>query len=114
VDGALCDAGTIPKLDEARIVAIAREAADAEIAFVEESLAVPFLGMNSESMAIYVKFVTDHVLGMLGVERTYRVENPFGFAELISLQTKTNFFEARVSAYAKPRGDRLFSLDVEF
>jgi ribonucleotide reductase beta subunit family protein with ferritin-like domain len=114
VYGALCDAGTIPKLDEARIVEIAREAADAEIAFVEDSLAVPFLGMNSESMTMYVKFVTDHILGMLGVERTYRVENPFGFAELISLQTKTNFFEARVSEYAKPRGDRLFSLDVEF
>ena len=114
VYGALCDAGTIPKLDEARIVEIAREAADAEIAFVDESLAVPFLGMNREAMGIYVKFVTDHVLGMLGVERTYRVENPFGYMDLISLDTKTNFFEARVSEYAKPRGERRFSLDVEF
>jgi hypothetical protein len=34
--------------------------------------------------------------------------------DLISLDTKTNFFEARVSEYAKPHGERRFALDEDF
>jgi ribonucleotide reductase beta subunit family protein with ferritin-like domain len=111
---ALCEKRQIPRVETERIVEIAREATDAELAFVADSLAEPFLGMNAERMGVYVKFVTDHLLGMLGVERIYGVENPFEFMDLISLDTKTNFFEARVSAYAKPQGERLFALDAEF
>jgi ribonucleotide reductase beta subunit family protein with ferritin-like domain len=114
VYGALCETGAIERLTTARVVEIAREAADAELAFVAESLAVPFLGMNAERMQVYVRFVTDHILVMLGVERTYGVENPLDFMDLISLETKTNFFEARVSEYAKTAGDRRFALDAEF
>jgi ribonucleoside-diphosphate reductase subunit M2 len=114
VYGVLCDTAAIERVAPARIVEIAREAADAELAFVAESLVVPFLGMNAELMRVYVKFVTDHILGMLGVERTYCVDNPFDFMVLISLETKTNFFEARVSEYAKTAGDRRFTVDAEF
>jgi ribonucleotide reductase beta subunit family protein with ferritin-like domain len=115
VYGALCDAGTIARVETERVVEIAREAAAAELAFVEESLAVPFLGMNAERMREYVKFVADYVLGMLGVERVFFAENPFDFMDLISLDSKKNFFEARVSEYAKPSAaDRRFALDEEF
>ena len=87
----------------------------AELAFVAESLAVPFLGMNAERMQAYVRFVVDHVLGMLGVGRVFGAENPFDFMDLISLNSKANFFEARVSEYAKPSTlDRRFALDAEF
>ena len=37
----------------------------------------------------------------LGVPKYYRVENPFEFMDMISLQGKTNFFEKRVGEYQK-------------
>ena len=115
VYGVLCDTGAIERVATERVVEIAKEAAEAELAFVAESLVVPFLGMNAERMQVYVKYVADYVLGMLGVERVYCVENPFDFMDLISLNSKTNFFEARVSEYAKASSiDRRFALDAEF
>jgi ribonucleoside-diphosphate reductase subunit M2 len=35
----------------------------------------------------------------LGVPKYYKVENPFEWMEMISLQGKTNFFEKRVGEY---------------
>ena len=114
VYGVLCDEGTIERVATGRVVEIAREAVNAELAFVAESLAVPFLGMNAGKMRAYVQYVGDYVLGMLGVERVFGAENPFDYMDLISLKSKTNFFEARVSEYAKPIVDRRFALDAEF
>lgn len=37
----------------------------------------------------------------MGVPKYYKVENPFEFMEMISLQGKTNFFEKRVGEYQK-------------
>ena len=46
-------------------------------------------------------FVADRLLFSLGVPKHYKVENPFEFMEMISLQGKTNFFEKRVGEYQK-------------
>ena len=43
--------------------------------------------------------------------------NPFNFMELISVESKTNFFEKRVSEYAlaeKEKDDNIFNLDCDF
>ena len=45
--------------------------------------------------------MADRLLFSLGVPKHYRVENPFEFMEMISLQGKTNFFEKRVGEYQK-------------
>jgi ribonucleoside-diphosphate reductase subunit M2 len=52
-------------------------------------------------MSQYIEFVADHLLVNLGYSRLYDSTNPFDFMDLISLQGKTNFFERRVSDYAK-------------
>ena len=52
-------------------------------------------------MASYIEFVADRLLVALGVEKLWNTPNPFDWMELISLQGKTNFFEKRVSEYAK-------------
>lgn len=52
-------------------------------------------------MCQYIEFVADRLLVCLGNEKLYRVTNPFDFMDMISLQGKTNFFEKRVSDYAK-------------
>lgn len=45
--------------------------------------------------------MADKLLLQLGVEKAYKVENPFPWMEQISLQGKTNFFEKRVGEYQK-------------
>ena len=57
--------------------------------------------MNSSLMNQYIEFVADRLLISLGCDKVYNVTNPFDFMDMISLQGKTNFFEKRVSEYAK-------------
>jgi len=87
--------------------------------FVTESLPVELIGMNSSLMSQYIKFVADRLLFSLGVPKYYKVENPFEWMEMISLQGKTNFFEKRVSEYAKSgvgveASQQVISFDEEF
>ena len=76
--------------------------------------------MNSKLMCQYVEFVADRLLLELGYAKVFGSKNPFPFMEQISLQNKTNFFEARVGAYQKAgvmnkdAKDRAFSLDEDF
>lgn len=69
--------------------------------FVSESLPVELIGMNSSLMSQYIKFVADHLLFALGVPKLWKVQNPFEWMEMISLQGKTNFFEKRVGEYRR-------------
>lgn len=57
--------------------------------------------MNSKLMRQYIEFVADRLLLALGGDKHYNSTNPFDFMDMISLQGKTNFFEKRVSDYAK-------------
>lgn len=73
-------------------------------------------------MCQYIEFVADRLLVSLGNQKYYNVTNPFDFMEMISLQGKTNFFEKRVSDYAKAgvKADdtmgkgKEFTLDADF
>ena len=89
------------KISNEAILEILTEAVEIEMHFVQESLPVELIGMNSALMAQYIKFVADRLLFSLGVPKYYKVENPFEWMEMISLQGKTNFFEKRVGEYQK-------------
>ncbi|KAL2486959.1 Ribonucleoside-diphosphate reductase small chain A [Abeliophyllum distichum] len=102
---------------------IVHEAVEIETQFVCDALPCALIGMNSELMSQYIKFVADHLLVALGYERKYNVENPFDWMEFISLQGKSNFFERRVGDYQKAsvmtslRGDSKnyeFKMDDDF
>ena len=80
---------------------IVTDAVSIEEEFVTDALPVGLLGMNADHMKTYIQFVADRLLFALGVDKVYNVQNPFGFMEMISLQSQTNFFEKRVSEYAK-------------
>ena len=71
-----------------------------EIRFITSSLKCNLIGMNSELMSQYLKFVADRLVQQFGYKKIYNVNNPFDFMELISLDGKTNFFEKRVSDYS--------------
>ena len=66
-----------------------------------DALPVSLIGMNAALMRQYIEFVADRLLYSLGQDKIYNAINPFDFMDMISLQGKTNFFEKRVSEYAK-------------
>jgi ribonucleoside-diphosphate reductase beta chain len=107
------------KLSQDEINAIFIEAVNIEIGFITESLPCELLGMNSKLMVQYIKFVADRLMVQLGHQKIYNTTNPFSFMELISLNTKTNFFEKKVAEYAKAfignsTKDNTFGLDDAF
>jgi ribonucleotide reductase beta subunit family protein with ferritin-like domain len=59
------------------------------------------LGMNSDLMTQYIKFVSDRLLLQLGYQKLWNETNPFDFMESISVEGKTNFFESRPTQYQK-------------
>ena len=90
----------IKKIDKARIHEIIKEAVEIEIEFICEALPCRLIGMNSESMTQYIQFVADRLAVQLGYKKIYNVLNSFPFMEMISLDSKTNFFEKKSDAYA--------------
>lgn len=78
-----------------------------------EALPVSLIGLNAGSMCQYIEFVADRLLVALGNEKYYNSINPFDFMDMISLQGKTNFFEKRVSEYAKAHFHSALSYEGE-
>jgi ribonucleoside-diphosphate reductase subunit M2 len=89
------------KLPGERITDIICSAVAIECEFVQSALPVELIGMNSRLMTQYIEFCADRLLLSLGVAKRYNTVNPFDWMDMISLQGKTNFFEKRVSEYAK-------------
>jgi len=105
------------KVNKARIYEIIKEAVDIETEFICEALPCRLIGMNAQMMTQYIQFVADRLSLQLGYDKIYNVNNPFDFMELISLESKTNFFEKRVSEYAlsnKTKEADVFDFNTEF
>jgi ribonucleotide reductase beta subunit family protein with ferritin-like domain len=90
----------LKKMDKSRIHEIIKEAVEIETEFICQALPCKLIGMNSQMMTQYIQFVADRLCVQLGYKKIYNVTNPFDFMELISLDSKCNFFEKRVSEYA--------------
>ncbi len=84
-----------------RVYEIVAEAVEIEREFICEALPVSLIGMSSNSMSQYIKFVADRLLLDLGYDAMFGVTNPFAWMEMLGLEGKTNFFERKVSEYAK-------------
>jgi ribonucleotide reductase beta subunit family protein with ferritin-like domain len=109
----------INKLSRERIIEIVNEAVEIEKEFICESLPCALIGMNSDLMYQYIKFVADRLITQLGYEKEYKVENPFDFMNNIALSGKSNFFEKRVSEYQNASAtikqeDKHFIFDDDF
>lgn len=89
------------KVDKKVIYEIFSEAIEIEKEFITESIPCAMIGMNATLMKQYIEFVSDRLLIQLGYNKLWNSDNPFDFMEMISLNGKTNFFERRVSDYAK-------------
>ena len=104
------------KVDRAKIHELIKEAVDIETEFICEALPCKLIGMNSELMTQYIKFVADRLVVQLGYKKIYGVSNPFDFMELISLEGKTNFFERKVGEYglANKQSENAFEFSDDF
>jgi ribonucleotide reductase beta subunit family protein with ferritin-like domain len=89
------------KIEEKVVHEMFRDAYEIEKEFICESLPCSMLGMNSELMSQYIKFVSDRLLLSLGYSKMWLESNPFDFMESISMEGKTNFFESRPTQYQK-------------
>ena len=88
------------KLNKKRIHEIVKDAVEIEKEFINEAIPCRMIGMNANLMSQYIEFVADRLCLQLGYDKIYNATNPFDFMELISMETKTNFFESKVSEYA--------------
>jgi ribonucleoside-diphosphate reductase subunit M2 len=105
------------KLGKSQIHEIVAEAVSIETEFICEALPCRLIGMNSVLMTQYIQFVADRLCVQLGYDKMYNVLNPFDFMELISLESKSNFFEKTVSEYAlatKTKRDDTFCFGEDF
>lgn len=93
-------------LSPAMVLQIVQEAVEIEKKFVDEALKVDLVGINAALMREHIEFIADKVLDMLGLPKHYFTENPLDFFDNISMESKTNFFEERVTQYSKGLGDR--------
>lgn len=88
------------KLTQDEIHTLLSGAVEIEKEFITESIPCRMIGMNAKLMKQYIEFVADRLCLQLGYDKIYKSLNPFDFMELISVETKVNFFERTNSEYA--------------
>jgi ribonucleotide reductase beta subunit family protein with ferritin-like domain len=105
------------RVPKERALEIIKEATEIEKSFITDSLPCRLIGMNAKLMTQYVEFVADRLAVQMGYNKIYNSSNPFDFMELISVETKTNFFERTNSEYALTnckKDDDIFEFNAEF
>lgn len=83
-----------------KIKQVLDEAITLEMNFVDEALPKKLSGINAKTMKEYVKYVGDHLLQRLKVKAVYGAANPYPWMDMISIDSKSNFFEKRVAEYS--------------
>jgi ribonucleotide reductase beta subunit family protein with ferritin-like domain len=104
-------------LSQTRIHEILKDAVAIETEFITEAIPCRMIGMNSVLMTQYIEFVADRLCVQLGYDKIFNSSNPFDFMELISVETKVNFFERTNSEYAlanKEVEENVFLFDADF
>lgn len=89
----------VNKPSNSEVLKIITEAVYIAYDFVTESIQCKLVGLNSELMFQYIKYVADRLLVSLGNEKHYKVTNPFPFMDTIGMVQKTNFHEHRPTEY---------------
>ena len=107
----------VRRIPKKKLYEIIKEAVDIEKEFITESIPCKMIGMNAKLMTQYIEFVADRLCLQLGYDKFYNSPNPFDFMELISVDSKVNFFERTNSEYAlanKTVDDNVFNMDTDF
>jgi ribonucleoside-diphosphate reductase subunit M2 len=105
------------KIPKKKIMDIIKEAVEIEKEFITDAIPCRMIGMNAKLMSQYIEFVADRLSLQLGYDKIYGVGNPFDFMELISIESKVNFFERTNSEYAlanKTVDGEVFDFSADF
>jgi len=105
------------RMKKSRIQEIIKEAVEIETEFICEALPCRLIGMNSLMMTQYIQYVADRLSLQLGYDKIYNTPNPFDFMELISMESKVNFFEKKLGEYAlanKQKTEDTFCFSEDF
>lgn len=94
------------KIPQDEIYQMFNEAVNLNSEFLEEALPYKLIGMNSDDMKQYIKYVADRILCQLNYSTLYNVKNPFPFMEFMGLDRKTSFFESRPTEYQTTKVDK--------
>jgi ribonucleotide reductase beta subunit family protein with ferritin-like domain len=103
----------LSQLSEKEFHQMIREAVAIEKEFIIESIPCRLIGMNAGLMSQYIEFVADRLAVQLGYAKVFESANPFDFMELISIESKVNFFEKRLAEYALANKDTTGAFDFE-
>lgn len=87
------------KISKEEVNNMIMEAVEISTNFCTNTIKCDMIGMTSEMMTQYIKYVSDRLLVALGYEKIFNDINPFPFMETIGLLGKTNFFESRSKDY---------------
>lgn len=88
------------KIPEEKVHEMFEQAIDMECEFIEDAIPVKLIGMNSDDMKLYIKYVANMLLIELGYKPIFKdAKNNFGFMNLIGLEGRSNFFDERTSQY---------------
>lgn len=103
-------------LKQSVVYEIIEEAVLIEDEFINSSLPCRLLGINSDLMSQYIRYVADRLLVQLGYVKKYQATNPFEFMEKIDTYVKDNFFEGRNDSYSDAKIDnpRIFDTSASF
>jgi ribonucleotide reductase beta subunit family protein with ferritin-like domain len=107
----------LEKTDKTIAQSIVKDAVEIEKEFITVALPCRMIGMNMKLMSQYVEFVGDRLCVQLGLPKIYGVPNPLDFMELISVDSKVNFFERTNSEYAmanKEVATDVFDFNADF
>ena len=110
-----------PPLNPEKAIAILKEAVDIEERFIHKALPQNLTGLSTEHVIEYVRHCAERLLSMLKGKhaKPWNATQPLAFMEMISIDSKTNFFEARVAEYTmagvgNDPSTSGFDLDVDF
>lgn len=100
------------KIDMEVAKSIIMGAVEIERRFICDSLPCELIGMNSNLMYIYIKYVADQLMQMAGFPKIYNEAMPFDWMKNIGIDGKTNFFEKRVTEYRTSSSCEMFDKEV--
>jgi ribonucleoside-diphosphate reductase beta chain len=76
------------------------KAVELEYAYARDCLPKGILGLNSDAIHQYIRYIADRRLERINLPKAYGASNPFPWmSEVIDLKKEKNFFETRVTEY---------------
>ncbi len=111
------DGGAFLTLDKNDVYTIVKEAVEIEKQFAHDVLEDSLPGLTFKLMTQYIQFLANNILKSIHYPPLYDIKentNPFDFMDIqFELQTKTNFFEKKESAYQRSYGSGYLN-DIDF